>query len=290
MLMTNQFDRRLHPVRKDLAATAYEGRVEADKFVDGQTMTVVADKIALRPKPDLSSGIDTELNFGETFTVYDQSSDGWAWGQLATDGYVGWLPSSAIGKLVLPTHRVSALRTYRYPEAEMKRPPLGLLSIGSLLHVVDYETTRGLQFAKLEDGSFVVAKHLVEVAEAASDWVATAEALLGTPYLWGGRSSLGLDCSGLIQLATQSGGIKAPRDADMQEKELVIALDLSNGLPELQRGDLMFWRGHVGVMSDSNTLLHANGYTMTVAYEGIKEALERISKHEFGQLTSVKRL
>ena len=288
--MMTQFDRRLHPVRSDLASIEYKGRVHAEKFVEGNAMSIAADKVELRPKPDLRSGIDTELNFGETFTVYDQSVDGWSWGQLATDGYVGWLPTSALGEHIEPTHRVKTLRTYRYPDAEMKRSPLGLLSIGSVVCVVAYETTRDLKFAKLEDGSYVVAGHLSALDKTVVDWVETAQSLLGTPYLWGGRSSLGLDCSGLIQLAAQSGGIVMPRDADMQEKEVGTALDLSRGLPALQRGDLMFWKGHVGVMTDSVTLLHANGHTMTVAYENIYDALERIGKHEFGQLSSVKRL
>ncbi|GHB45261.1 peptidase P60 [Pseudovibrio japonicus] len=288
--MNDQLDRRLHPVRPDLAATHYRGQVQAERFVDGTDFSVKADKVELRAKPDLACGIDTELVFGETFRVFESTPDGWSWGQLQTDGYVGWLRTDTLGPVEQVTHRVAALRTYRYPEAEMKRPVLSQISMGALVRVVGSETTRGLEFAKLSDGSFVVKKHLVARDHKADDWVGAAEAMIGTPYLWGGRSTLGLDCSGLIQLSMQTGGMKAPRDTDMQEAVLGEPLDISGGLPKLQRGDLLFWKGHVGVMSDHETLLHANGYTMTVANENLLAARKRVRENEFGQLTSVKRL
>ncbi|SDR17711.1 NlpC/P60 family protein [Pseudovibrio sp. Tun.PSC04-5.I4] len=288
--MTVQLDRRLHPVRSDIASSKYRGQVSAESFVEGTDYSVCADRIELRRNPDRSTGIDTELNFGEVFRVFETTSEGWSWGQQQTDGYVGWLPTEALGKVTMATHRVAALRTYRYPEAEMKRPVLGQISMSSLVHVVGREITRGLEFAQLSDGSFVVKKHLVECSHGVDDWVAVAESLVGTPYLWGGRSSLGLDCSGLIQLSLQAGGILSPRDADMQEASLGAPLDITNGLPSLKRGDLMFWSGHIGVMSDENTLLHANGYSMTVAYENLQDALTRIGENEFGKLTSIRRL
>ncbi|MDD7910098.1 NlpC/P60 family protein [Pseudovibrio exalbescens] len=284
-----QFDRRLHPVRPDLAARAYEGKCSADRFVDGRRMAIAADIVPLRGEPSEFAGIDTELLYGETFTVFDER-DGWSWGQNDTDGYVGWLPTETLGAHFTPTHRVKVLRTYRYPEAELKRPPKGLISLGAMVHVVCHAETRGLTYAELADGSFVVAEHLAPLEHRVEDWVTTAEAMLGTPYLWGGRSTMGTDCSGLVQLSTQSGGYQLRRDADMQEATAGEALSLEDGLPALQRGDLLFWKGHVGLMSDPETLLHANGYTMTVAYEPLNVALERIAKNEFGALTAVRRL
>ncbi|WP_420412250.1 NlpC/P60 family protein [Roseibium sp.] len=287
--MQKSFDRRRHPVREDLAAKSYEGQVSAERFLDGQVFQVCADRMALRrqPRPDLS--IDTEALFGEEITVYEQTPEGWAWGQLATDGYVGWFSSDAIEKRQTPTHRVRALRTYRYPAAELKMPPVGLLSIGATVSVTGDAETRGCRYALLSDGSAVVAKHLVALDHTENDWVATAEEFLGTPYLWGGRSSLGLDCSALVQLSAQTGGISLPRDSDMLEAEAGEEIPFSD-LSALRRGDLLFWKGHVGIISGPNQLLHANGHTMTVAYEALDEAVARIAATEWGAITKARRL
>lgn len=285
------FDRRLHPVRGDIAAKAYEGRVEALRFVEGQVRRVAADMTPLRREPRADCSIDTEALFGETFTVYEDTAEGWAWGQLATDGYVGWIAANALVPLAgKPTHRVAALRSYRYPFAELKSPPLGLLSMGARVAVSSSQTVRGLDYAILEDGSAMVARHLVPLDHRVADWVSVAEAFAGTPYLWGGRTSLGLDCSSLVQLSAQSGGFDAPRDSDMQEKQLGEPLDISAGLPELQRGDLIFWKGHVGIMRDRETMIHANGFAMAVTSEPLAEAISRIKAREGSEVTSIRRL
>jgi len=287
--MQTNFDRRRHPVRTDLAAISYEGQVAADRFVEGEEYRVSADRLEFRPQPRQDVSIDTEALFGENITVYEQTPEGWAWGQLETDGYVGWFSSDAIQKAGQPTHRVKALRTFRYPAPELKMPPLGLLSIGSLVSVVSEAETRGLQYAVLADGSAIVAKHLVPLDHTEADWVDAAEAFLGTPYLWGGRSSLGLDCSALVQLAAQTGGIMLPRDSDMQEAEGGTEIPF-NDLASLLRGDLLFWKGHVGIITGPNQLLHANGYTMTVAYEDLDMAVARIAATEWGAITKARRL
>ncbi|ASP35989.1 NlpC/P60 family protein [Labrenzia sp. VG12] len=287
--MSQSFDRRRHPVRHDLAALEYEGRAEADRFVEGEVLQVIADRLALRPEPRPDRSIDTEVLRGEWFTVYEQTPEGWAWGQLDTDGYVGWLSSDGLGPVTPATHRVRALRTYRYPGADLKFPPLGMLTMGAQVTVTGETETRGLTYALLSDGSAVVAKHLVPLEDRVGDWVAVAEEFLGTPYLWGGRSSLGLDCSALIQLAAQAGGIDVPRDSDMQEAEA--GDEIPHDDPSAwERGDLVFWKGHVGVITGPNTLLHANGFTMTVAYEPLDQALERIAATEWGAVTRARRL
>ncbi|EEE46313.2 C40 family peptidase [Roseibium alexandrii] len=287
--MQTNFDRRRHPVRMDLAAKSYEGQVAADRFVEGEKYRVSADRLEFRPQPRQDISIDTEGLFGEKITVYEQTPEGWAWGQLETDGYVGWFSSDAIQKAEKPTHRVTALRTFLYPAPELKMPPLSLLSIGSLVSVAGEAETRGLQYAVLADGSAIVAKHLVPLGHTDADWVASAEALLGTPYLWGGRSSLGLDCSALVQLAAQTGGILLPRDSDMQEAEAGTEIPFDN-VSSLIRGDLLFWKGHVGIITAPNQLLHANGHTMTVAYEELDKAVARIAATEWGAITKARRL
>lgn len=274
------FDRRLTPARPDLAAEHLKGEVFAERFVTGAVRRVVASAVPLRPAPDHERSIDTELLFGEGFVVYD-SAEGWAWGQAVTDDYVGYVAAGALSaddRGPVPTHRVAALRTYRYPEAELKRPPLGLLSMGALVSVIDRTTVRGLDYALLADGSAVVARHLVPLEHREPDWVAVAESFLGTPYLWGGRTSLGLDCSALVQIPAAAGGLKAPRDSDMQENGFGAPLDIAAGLPDLRRGDLVFWKGHVGIMLDADRLLHANGYSMTVAIEPLATASARMAE------------
>lgn len=287
--MSQTFDRRRHPVRTDLASTDYEGRVEAENFVDGEVFQVVEDSLAFRPEPRTDRSIDTEALCGEWVTVYEQTPEGWAWGQLDTDGYVGWFSSDGIGAVQPATHRVRALRTYRYPAPDLKFPPLGLLSLGAKVTVAGEAETRGLKYALLSDGSAVVAKHLVPVDDVETDWVKVAEELVGTPYLWGGRTSLGLDCSALVQLAAEAGGMSLPRDSDMQEAEAGEEIP-HDDLSTLRRGDLLFWRGHVGIIAGPNDLLHANGHTMTVAHEPLDQAITRIAETEWGAITKARRL
>ncbi|MBN9668871.1 C40 family peptidase [Roseibium aggregatum] len=287
--MTETFDRRRHPVRPDLAALDYEGRAESTRFVEGEVLQVTADRLAIRPEPRSDRSIDTEALRGEWVTVYEQTPEGWAWGQLDTDGYVGWLSSDGLGPVTAATHRVRALRTFRYPGADLKVPPLGLLSMGSKVTVTGQTETRGLTYAVLADGSAVVAKHLVTVDAREEDWVSAAEEFLGTPYLWGGRTSLGLDCSALVQLAAQAGGVDLPRDSDMLEAEA--GTEIPHDDPSaLTRGDLLFWKGHVGIVAGPNRLLHANGHTMTVAFEPLGKAIERIAATEWGAITKARRL
>ncbi|WP_299475124.1 NlpC/P60 family protein [uncultured Roseibium sp.] len=287
--MTHAFDRRLHPVRPDLAARDYEGQADAERFVDGEVFQVSADSLAIRPHARPDCPIDTEALHGEWITVYEQTAEGWAWGQLDTDGYVGWFSSDGLGQVTAATHRVRAMRTYRYPAPDLKFPPRGMLSIGSNVTVVGETETRGLTYAILSDGSAVVAKHLVPLTVFDDDWVSVAEEMLGAPYLWGGRTSVGLDCSALVQLAAQAGGLDIPRDSDMQETDAGHEIP-HNDLSKYLRGDLIFWKGHVAIVTGPNTLLHANGFTMTVAYEPLDRAIERIASTEWGNVTRARRL
>ena len=210
--MSQPFDRRRHPVRPDLAAADYEGLCDTARFVEGEVFQVSADRLAIRPDPRSDRSIDTEALKGEWLTVYEQTPEGWAWGQLATDGYVGWFSSDGIGPVNPATHRVRAL-CGTYPlSGSGSQVPAARAFIHRVAGHGDFRSRnpRPQTYAILNDGSAVVAKHLVPLDEAEADWVAVAEEFLGTPYLWGGRSSLGLDCSALVQLAAQAGGYRAP--------------------------------------------------------------------------------
>jgi cell wall-associated NlpC family hydrolase len=192
--------------------------------------------------------------------------------QLSRDFYVGYMPSEGLTRaLIAPTHRVSALRTYVYPQPDGQVPPLALLSLNAFVSVAGEEG----KFLALAGGGYVFARHTVPLGEFAPDYVAVAEAFVGTPYLWGGRTSVGVDCSGLVQLAVEAAGMTAPRDADMQAAELGSPVDWQGG-GTLYRGDLVFWEGHVGIMTSPTELLHANAYHMAVEAEPLAEARARI--------------
>jgi cell wall-associated NlpC family hydrolase len=266
-------DRRLHAFRPDLAEAGLEGEVQALRFVAGTPARVAVPVIGLRPQPDLASGIDTELLFGEDVTVFERA-DGWCWVKAASDGYVGYLPEEALSEIQAePTHIVTVQRTFVYPEPELRKPYKGILSMGSRVRIVSEAEARGNHYVVLEDGTAIFSKHVQPIsAGIGGDYVDIAARFIETPYLWGGRSGLGIDCSGLIQLAMQMTGRTAPRDTDMQAAGLGEVIDRS----ELRHGDLVFWKGHVAIMEDPQTILHANGHTMTVARENFEAAVKRI--------------
>ncbi len=264
-------DRRLHAFRPDLADIALEGLVQADRFTRGEAARINVPVAQLRPVPDLAHGIDTELLFGETVRVFDRAG-GFAWVQADEDGYVGYLAEAALGELEEPTHRIVAPRTFVYPEPELRKPPLAALSMGSRVTVTGEAETRGTQYFLLSSGGAVIARHCLPVAETmGDDYVTVAGRFIEAPYLWGGRSGFGVDCSALVQLSLMMVGRKAPRDTDMQA-----SFGMAITREELRRGDLVFWKGHVGMMEDEDVLLHANGHTMSVARESFEAAVKRI--------------
>jgi cell wall-associated NlpC family hydrolase len=277
------FDLRITPVRADLAAESLRGRVEAPRYVSPRAQRVVTGIAPLRRTPAASASLETQALFGEAVDVYDER-DGWAWAQLSRDGYVGYLPIEALGPAETPTHRVTALRSHVYAEASIKTPPVLALSLGSLLSVESADE----RFVRLAGGGFVISSHVAPVGFAESDFVAVAERFLHAPYLWGGRTSEGVDCSGLVQGALAAAGVAAPRDTDMQEKAMGAPLPI--GSRDLRRGDLVFWKGHIGVMSDAVHLLHANGHAMMVTREPLAEADRRTQQKGGGEVTSIRRL
>jgi cell wall-associated NlpC family hydrolase len=272
-------DPRLTPARAELAAAHLRGQVEAQRFVEGRPAGIAAASVALQRRPEPAAPWETEALHGERATVYE-IRDGWAWVQLERDGYVGYLESAALGAPARATHRVAALRAHAYPGPSIKLPQALALSLGATVEIVGESG----DFLVDSEGRHFWARHLAPADSVEADFVAVAEKFEHCPYLWGGRTSQGIDCSGLTQAALTAAGIAAPRDSDMLERLGAAASDPP------QRGDLVFWKGHVGIMRDGLTLLHANGYHMAVVSEPLAGAQARISASGGGGITAIRRL
>jgi cell wall-associated NlpC family hydrolase len=275
-------DPRTNPYRPDIAAKFLRGKVEAERFVEGTLHQIVAAQAAVRREPSHEARLDTEALMGERFIAYEFNDEGWAWGQLQRDGYVGFIAAEALGRAgAPPTHKVTARLTLGFPAPDIKMPPLTTLPFGAQVVVVRQDE----RFATTETGLYLPLPHVAPVGVNERDFVAVAESFVGTPYLWGGKTALGIDCSGLVQVALQAAGIACPRDSDMQEA----ALGKPSPLDELRHGDLIFWKGHVAIARDSITVLHANAHNMAVAIESAAEAFARI-KAGGSEVTSVRRI
>lgn len=278
-------DPRLTPARGDIAAKYLEGKVAAAHFVAGESFEVIDALAPLRQAPDASAELRTQALRGEHVTIYDRNGEGWAWGQLESDGYVGWLPDAALGKPgTTPTHRVIATRTFAFPGPSIKLPPVETLVMGSALTI----TREHGAFAITREGWHLPKPHLAAIGHREPDFVDVAERFVGAPYLWGGKSSFGIDCSGLVQISLNAAGIGCPRDSDMQQDGLGQLLDATE-LKRLRRGDLLFWKGHVAIVRDADTIVHANAHHMATLIENAREAIARI-KASGSELVAIKRL
>ncbi|MGB6325328.1 MAG: NlpC/P60 family protein [Methylocella sp.] len=283
--MTN-FDPRLTPARPDLAAAQLRGQVAADAYVEGRALHVCVGTADLRHAPTPDASLDTQALFGEDVMLYEDH-EGWGWVQLARDGYVGYMPMAALAEgQIKPTHRVTVNRSFVYPGPDLKFSARDALPLGAAVRV---RATKGA-FAQIDDSAFVFTGHLLQSGESQKDFVAVAERLLHAAYLWGGKTSLGIDCSGLVQISLEAAGIDAPRDTDLQEQALGLPIAVGTDLAGLRRGDLVFWRGHVGVMRDETTLLHANAHHMLVASEPLRIARDRILATASQPISAIKRL
>jgi cell wall-associated NlpC family hydrolase len=275
-------DSRINPFRPEIAAAHLKGKVEAKRFVEGARHTVIEPVAGLRRTASHEARLDTQALFGEVITVYETNDEGWAWGQLEADRYVGWLSANALGKGGhAPTHKVSVPRALAFPRPDIKLTPATALPMGARVAVVRQDE----RFAVTANGWHVPLVYLAPLKTRQVDFVGIAEEFLQAPYLWGGKTSLGLDCSGLVQVALQAAGHACPRDSDMQE----LALGKLSSIGDLLRGDLIFWKGHVAIARDRDTLLHANAHHMMVAIEPTGDAFARI-KASGSEITSVKRI
>ena len=267
-----------------------QGKIDAERFVDGQITKVAFDVVPLRGGPDTAVSRISELLFGENFTVYERIGT-WAWGQCQTDGYVGFAPADGLSNdTVAATHEVSALRTYVFEKPDLKSWPVATLHMTSRVLVSD----EAHGYCLTDAGGWVSRRHLVQIGAGSdlqkdkSDLITAARSFLGAPYLWGGRSSLGLDCSGLVQLALMRTGRSAPRDSDQQER--CVGAIVENGLASgVQGGDLLFMNGHVVVVSAPGRVLHANAHHMCVAEEPLDGFLARSAVMGLA-VTTVRRL
>ena len=272
----SHLDPRLTPARPDLAAAHLKGQVEAERFVEPVDKQAVISAAPIRRAPDPDGAMDDQVLAGEVFAVLEERG-GWGWGFSRAGGYVGWVDLAGFSETVrTPNRRITALRTYAFSRPDIKSAPRHLLSLNALIAGGRRED----RFVEAEGLGWVVAEHTGALDETAGDFVAVAEGFLAAPYLWGGKESVGLDCSGLLQMALRAAGTEIPRDADQQEAALLEAWQDVTAMPERARGDVVFWPGHVGIMTDSEHLLHANAGFMDVTLEPFVEAELRIREKE----------
>ena len=274
------FDPRVTLARGDLAARELEALVAADRYADRRRYVCAKPAAGLLREPDAGAEQVDQLLCGEGFDVVDEQG-GYAWGQARRDGYVGFVELSALKPADrTPNMKLSALRSYAFEAPSIKSRALGPYSLGSLL---DIEEREG-RFARAAGIGWFVEDHLAEIGVFETDPAAVALRYLGTPYLWGGRESLGLDCSGLTLQAFGACGIALPRDTDQQA---LGGRAVAQG--ELARGDLVFWKGHVAVMLDGETIVHANAHHMATATEPLSATRARYVAAGVGEPTAFRR-
>lgn len=275
-------DRRTTPCNTRVAHSSLRGQIEADTFVDGEPKSIVTPTADIRNKPN--GNLERQLLFGDGFLVLEPDSGaGYCFGQARDGGYVGYVRQADLGPFQIPTHAVCSLGAHLYPAPDLKTRPISALPFAAYLSVVGAENG----YCKLATGEFVPLQQVAPLGRNFADYVSVAESFLGMPYLWGGDSNTGLDCSALVHLSLRAMAVEAPRDSDLIEASLGETLPEN---AELQRGDLIFWKGHVGIMQDNETLLHANAFAMAVTSEPLSVVCNRIAENGDGTITSKKRL
>lgn len=267
-----KLDRRTHAVRGDLADVSLAGVLFAPHYAKAMPMHCIKPSAFVREKNAASAPAVSQLLYGEEFHVLDVTGD-WAWGFCGHDGYVGYVLRDALDPVSeAPAFRVTSISAPVFASADIKSPVVANLPMGAIIS----GTLEGDLIATAH--GYVHSRHVTQGTQSAEDYVAVAQRFLGQPYVWGARGGGGLDCSGLVQMALGMCGHKVPRDTDMQREG--IGSDIAEGAA-LQRGDLVFFPGHVGIMTDGEHILHANAYWMAVVIEPLADVLARLqAEHE----------
>lgn len=284
--MAEAFDSRITPVRDDLAADSLREQFPGRRYSQGKVKQVISDGTPLRFSANTAAGTESQLVYGETFTAYEDRG-GWTWGQNDRDGYVGYVPSNSLrGEVSETDHQVVTRSTYLYPVPDIKVPPSAKISMSAQVRVVDVDGN----FLQIDSGEWIFARHLVQTSYVMPDLISTAFKFMGTPYLWGGRSCQGLDCSSLVQFALRMAGIDTPRDSDLQAAAIGIEVPMtnSNDLSGIEDGDLIFFPGHVGFYVEHWRFLHANAYDMQVSVHNLSDVLDRANREDAG-ITCIRR-
>jgi cell wall-associated NlpC family hydrolase len=275
--MTEQtLDPRINAYRGDIASASLKGKVEAERFVAPTPMSVTTPLAPMHKWPAADARCTNETWFGELVDVYDLT-DGWAWCQAAREGYVGYVRADALTDVITDaSHRLAVPASHLYPEPDMKSAPAEWLPFGARLTVM--EERRG--FSRVADGRWAVTRHLLPLGAVEPDIFATALKFQGVPYLWGGGSAAGFDCSGLIQVALLNAGQACPRDSSQMAAALGRALADDTDPTTLARGDLVFFPGHVMIADGQGNVLHANAHHMAVALEPVEVVRRRCTPKE----------
>ena len=248
---------------------------------------IITPSAAMMALPDALSGRETDALYGEAVTLIKRQGD-WAEVVLETDGYQAWVETISLGQLPPATHHIIAPRALLTVTPDIKSPALGYLPLGALICAeADHEDQNTLAVIGA-DGikGYIPQHHALPLGQYCTDYVSVAETMIGTPYRWGGRDSIGFDCSALVQLSLAAAGQKVMRNSGDQEKTIGTTLD---HIDDLRRGDLVFWKGHVGIMADGQRLLHANMHHAMTAIEDLRSALPRLEKAA-GPITRLARI
>ena len=280
-----ELDKAINPYRDDIAASKLAGIVDALTFIEPEEMQINIPSAFLKSAPDSKSPSLNESLLGDLFEVYE-IKNGFAWGQLARDNYVGYIETHALNDdIFTPSHKINVLRTYGFAEPSIKSKIISTLSLGAKI-AANGQVQNG--FYDCGEFGFVFAKHICEIGEFFDDPAAIASLYLNAPYTWGGNSSFGVDCSGLAQNAFAACGINLPRDARMQE-EIGQNIEIKPDLSGLKRNDLIFWKGHVGIMMDETNIIHANAFHLMTVIEPLAITNQRYLANDLS-IRNIKRL